>query len=379
MRLIRALFVCMVTSVRLKGEMQNIACFLIIVFAVYMGIPSQCGKAQSIDDVLGSYATLYERIDSWEGEVEINESKFPRSGKFSFRRREAAKNSFNGDFFSRVRIQTTANIIDRDGTRKFERPHVSEYETLVVGLAMVSVDHASMHVAVPDFEFALRPDERPFTLGEKRRLDLENLNKPLMHFAPLYLFHGPSSEPHLLRALISESNEVFSLEQLSSGIVSIKDSQSRMQLEFERLAGYYVPKRLLYNFGGQTLEMEWDWVSLNSVAVPSRVRIKDLKAETDITYTIQNSIVNEQIPSERFDMNFMNFVKGDILADRIESKLYRYDGSQFVPMEDYGQPEARIQHFGLLLVFLGAFTAISLILFRGTRRKKTSPVHGEQA
>lgn len=339
-------------------------------FAVYAFTTSATAQSQSIAEVLTSVERVYNSIETWEGEIDILKKDAPLvSGRFCFERNQSGVNSFEGNFYSRLSIPTTATIADEDGKAIETRPHVAIYETLLIGRDLVTVDHSSMRTNIPGFDFGLGIYERPFTLGERKRNDLEDRFSGETYFTPLYLFHGPTPKPQSWAQSWVESPGIvptLSVTAGPSGGVRINDSEGRLSLEYVRLRSDFVPSRLFTKIGEQTLELTWSWSLFNSTPYPEVFRVKESggRSNRDITYTIKNAVINEPVSSKRFDVNYMNFVRGDFLADRTSNRLYRYDGSLFVPFEDYGKPERRIQNFGLLLVGLGAVTVISLLFFR---------------
>ena len=335
-------------------EARNVQMRLVVFLIVFWGLsPETPVVGQDLQRVLASYEEIYNSIKTWQGEVEVKGDDNPRRGRFVFDRTSSGANDFGGNFFSRLDIETSIGVL-REGQKEPDMlPHKTQFEALLIDNEIITVDHSSMRTKVEGFDFELGADERPFTLGEKTICELKEAQRPLTYFCPTYMFHGPTPHPRYLVKLAAEEQSDFSVESLASGGVRMIVADLGLECQFVERESSYV----LTQFRHEDTVITWDWESYGSYLYPAALHVVEPQLKRDITFILRECRINESIPEERFDPDMMNFVRGDILADRTQDKLFRYDGTTFVDLADYGKPQRRIQNFGLLLVVLGVITA----------------------
>lgn len=274
-------------------------------------------------DVRESYESVVGAIKTWEGHVVIQTTG--RSGEKSIAKGMFAWDAVSDNRYCRIGYPSTATSLDTGRVKDV----ILDREVLITNGARTAVWHDRGRKSVEGFSLPIDITTRPFSVAEREKINPNSLPGPDLEFCPEYMLRG--NMPPLvglfgwLANLQGDDRKRVAFNKRSPTDLEVQVwGAPNSRLRMQKVDGKWLPQ----SHESDNLLMSWEWNHVSGVLVPTRLTVVDQGIAR--IYTIDNATINRGIPERGFDADAMAFSKGDHLADRIENRLYIYNGTQFV-------------------------------------------------
>ena len=368
------------------GEIAiGILAILIIFSLMPSSINADTTEFQKVDqnkipDELAMLATVtknnYEKIKTWQGKISFEDMIIYR-GSYAA---ELVKLSAGVTIEEPNELAAIA-----EGTRDFKidlernilfksmnRPKPMEYINLDTGLHYTPLSSSYETKKITDKDYEI--ESSPYTfkkdgtitgwLAEKKRRYPE---QDIEESDPRFCF-SIGKMPWVLLPMMSEgvrrynkdpngtdangrpnsafSNVILEKAQTEKGAIYrvLINSTFEMKYTFEEKSGFNPTHIESKNTKGIKIsEGDTDWVKIQDIFLPAEQQVtqydgKDGRLRRQVKSIFSDMQVNMALPENTFSINNLGLKNGDKFVDKIESKEYKYQDANLVPIEDISAP-----------------------------------------
>lgn len=305
--------------------------FFIVILVYYFASYQNFSKAKDLITLQRDFNVTLSAIQSWSGTIKIEikggESPYEANGTFAW---DAAQEAFRCSIEYPIKV----DLLGQDRSVVASSTIKRLREVIVSDNARIEIWHGGLNTSVPGYKIIDSDRERAFSIGYRKELDPISLMVPQLEFCPEYLYRGniPSMK-ELLRLAVehAESPGVDSLHGLGDdGRYFIRTGDGKSTMFFAIIEGVWLPVQIL----SSDTETNWNWSLNDGLIIPSELVISDIPGETVSSYITTENQLNLPIDERLFDANSFKANEGDYLVDDVSSKLFRFNGSAFVGLDE---------------------------------------------